>query len=252
LTTHKTSAGQNSGSLIKKEKPTIAQKDQVRDMFNSIAPRYDVLNHVLSVGIDIIWRKKVIRIIKQHDHQTVLDVATGTGDLAIAAAKLNPEKIVGIDISGEMLKYQAIKLKNKNLENLIELTLGDGESLPFEESSFDVAMVAFGVRNFENLEQGLKEMYRVLKKNGIIVVLEFSKPEKFPVKQFYNFYFKRILPMVGKWISRSDHAYNYLPDSVGHFPSGEAFNSFLHEAGFQKTKNRPLTFGIASIYTGEK
>jgi len=250
--TTRTSAGQNSGSLLKNGKPTIAQKDQVRDMFNSIAPRYDLLNHVLSAGIDILWRKKVIRIIKQHNHQTILDVATGTGDLAIAAAKLNPEKIVGIDISGEMLKYQAIKLKNKNLESLIELKLGDGESLPLKESTFDVAMVAFGVRNFENLEQGLKEMYRVLKKNGIIVILEFSKPDKFPVKQFYNFYFKRILPQLGKWISRSDHAYNYLPDSVGHFPSGEAFSAFLREAGFQKTKTRPLTFGIASIYTGEK
>jgi len=252
LTTPRTTTGKNSVSPIKQEKPTIAQKDQVRDMFNSIAPRYDLLNHVLSAGIDIRWRKKVIRIIKQHNHQTILDVATGTGDLAIAAAKLNPEKIVGIDISGEMLKYQAIKLKDKNLEKLIELRQGDGESLPFEEGTFDVAMVAFGVRNFENLEQGLKEMHRVLKKNGIIVILEFSKPERFPVKQFYSFYFKRILPSVGKWISRSDHAYNYLPDSVGHFPSGEAFSTFLRGAGFKNTKTTPLTFGIASIYTGEK
>lgn len=252
MTTPKINTGQNPGPTVKKEKPTIAQKDQVRDMFNSIAPRYDLLNHVLSLGIDIIWRKKVIRLIKQHNHQTILDVATGTGDLAIAAAKLNPEKIVGIDISGEMLKYQAVKLKNKNLESLIELKQGDGESLPFDESTFDVAMVAFGVRNFENLEIGLKEMHRVLKKNGIVVILEFSKPDRFPVMQFYNFYFKRILPSVGKLISRSDHAYNYLPDSVGHFPSGEAFSAFLREAGFKKTKTMPLTFGIASIYTGQK
>ncbi|MCF8365464.1 MAG: bifunctional demethylmenaquinone methyltransferase/2-methoxy-6-polyprenyl-1,4-benzoquinol methylase UbiE [Bacteroidales bacterium] len=230
----------------------MAQKDQVRDMFNSIAPKYDLLNHVLSAGIDILWRKKVIHIIKKYKHQTILDVATGTGDLAIAAAKLNPEKIVGIDISGEMLKFQAIKLKKNNLENLIELKQGDGESLPFSDNTFDVAMVAFGVRNFENLQQGLAEMYRVLKKGSIVVILEFSKPQSFPVKQLYNFYFKNILPTVGKWISRSKHAYNYLPESVGYFPSGNDFAAYLKDAGFSKTNIKTLTFGIASIYTGEK
>lgn len=252
MTNQTKSTGSAESFTQNREKPTIAQKDQVRDMFNSIAPRYDFLNHVLSAGIDVLWRKKVIRIIKNHKHQHILDVATGTGDLAIAAAKLNPEKIIGIDISGEMLKFQAIKLKNKKLENLIELKQGDGESLPFDDHTFDVAMVAFGVRNFENLQKGLAEMFRVLKKGGIVVILEFSKPQTFPVKQVYNFYFKNILPTVGKWVSRSNHAYNYLPESVGFFPSGSEFLVYLEEAGFSNTQAKPLSFGIASIYSGEK
>lgn len=236
----------------KKEKPTIAQKDQVRDMFNSIAPRYDLLNHLLSAGIDITWRNKVVRILKKHKHDKILDVATGTGDLAIAAARLNPERIDAVDISGEMLRYQGFKLEKKKLENLIYLKQADGESLPFKDETFDVAMVAFGVRNFENLQKGLKEMHRVLKKGGLIVILEFSNPTRFPVKQLYSFYFRHILPMVGKWVSRSSHAYTYLPDSVGYFPSGKAFTQYLEEAGFSSTLIRPLTFGIASIYTGKK
>jgi len=234
------------------DKPTIAQKQAVRDMFNSIAPRYDLLNHLLSAGIDVHWRNKVIRLIKKHPHQQILDVATGTGDLAIAAARLHPEKITALDISGEMLRYQDLKLKKKNLDHLIETKLGDGELLPFADNTFDVAMVAFGVRNFENLQQGLAEMHRVLKKGGLIVVLEFSKPSHFPVKQLYTFYFKNILPRVGKWVSRSADAYTYLPDSVGHFPSGEAFTAYLSEAGFGQSSHKPLTFGIASIYTGKK
>ncbi len=236
----------------KKAKPTIAQKDQVREMFNSIAPRYDLLNHLLSAGIDITWRNKVIRLIKKHRHDRILDVATGTGDLAIAASRLKPRRIDAVDISGEMLKYQGFKLKKKSLENLIYLKQADGESLPFSDETFDVAMVAFGVRNFENLQQGLKEMNRVLKKDGLIIILEFSNPTRFPVKQLYTFYFKRILPLVGKWVSRSNHAYTYLPDSVGYFPSGRAFTQYLEEAGFSSTFIRPLTFGIASIYTGKK
>ncbi len=235
-----------------KEKPTIAQKEQVRDMFNAIAPKYDLLNHLLSAGIDITWRNKVIRIIKKLKHDQILDVATGTGDLAITAAKLNPNSIEAVDISGEMLKFQAVKLKRKKLENLIKLKQADGENLPFPDDTFDIAMVAFGVRNFENLQKGLKEMQRVLKKNGHIIILEFSNPTRFPVKQLYAFYFRRILPMVGKWVSKSNHAYTYLPDSVGYFPSGEDFTKYLVEAGFSSTNARPLTFGIASIYSGKK
>lgn len=236
----------------KKEKPTLARKDQVREMFNSIAHRYDLLNHLLSAGIDITWRKNVVRIIKKQPHKRILDVATGTGDLAIAAARLNPEKIDAVDISGEMLRYQGLKLKKKSLEKLIHLKQADGESLPFENQTFDVAMVAFGVRNFENLQLGLKEMHRVLKKGGIIVILEFSNPTRFPVKQLYSFYFTKILPQVGKWVSRSSHAYTYLPDSVDYFPSGVDFTAYLEEAGFSETAIKPLTFGIASIYTGKK
>lgn len=233
-------------------KPTIAQKEQVRDMFNSIAPRYDLLNHVLSAGIDVIWRKKVIRIIKKHPHNHILDVATGTGDLAIAASKLKPEKIVGLDISAEMLRVQKKKLEKHKLNHLIQLKLGDGESLSFEDETFDVAMVAFGVRNFENLQKGLSEMHRVLKKDGLIIILEFSKPRKFPVKQLYNFYFTRILPTVGRMVSRSSSAYTYLPDSVGHFPSGKDFMVYLQDTGFGQTSMKALSLGIASIYTGKK
>ena len=242
------SASQKPGN----DKPTIAQKEQVRDMFNAIAPKYDLLNHLLSAGIDITWRNKVIRIINKLKHDQILDVATGTGDLAITAAKLKPEKIEAVDISGEMLKFQAVKLKKKNLETLINLTQADGENLPFPDETFDIAMVAFGVRNFENLQKGLKEMQRVLKKGGHIVILEFSNPTKFPENQLYTFYFRQILPLVGKWVSKSNNAYTYLPDSVGYFPSGEAFTKYLNEAGFSTTKIRSLTFGIASIYTGKK
>ena len=221
-------------------------------MFNSIAHRYDLLNHLLSAGIDITWRNKVVRILREQAHKRILDVATGTGDLAIAAARLSPERIDAVDISGEMLKYQGLKLKKKKLENLIFLKQADGESLPFEDETFDVAMVAFGVRNFENLQVGLKEMHRTLKKGGLIVILEFSNPTRFPVKQLYSFYFTKILPTVGKWVSRSNHAYTYLPDSVGYFPSGTEFTAYLEDAGFAETSIRPLTFGIASIYTGKK
>jgi demethylmenaquinone methyltransferase / 2-methoxy-6-polyprenyl-1,4-benzoquinol methylase len=234
------------------EKPTIAQKEQVTQMFNNIAPRYDLLNHLLSAGIDISWRKKVISIVGRHPHRKILDLATGTGDLAIEAAKLQPEKIVAADISTEMLKYQHKKLLRKNLTALIELVNADAENLPFDDDTFDVAMVAFGVRNFEDLEKGLSEIRRVLKNGGLIVVLEFSKPERFPVKQLYNFYFRNILPGIGRLISKNNSAYTYLPDSVGHFPSGKDFTSFLEKTGFSETTIKPVTMGIASIYTGKK
>jgi len=179
-------------------------------------------------------------------------VASGTGDMAILAAHLHPDSIFGVDISGEMLNEQQKKLKAKNLEHLIKLEVADGEDLPFEDNSFDIITTAFGVRNFENLDSGLNEMHRVLKKNGITIILEFSKPSKTPVKQIYHFYFTKILPFIGNKISKNSRAYTYLPESVGHFPDGNTFLEHLNKAGFRNLKWIPLSFGIASIYTGEK
>ena len=230
----------------------LAIKDEVRQMFDNIAPRYDFLNHFLSLGIDKIWRRKVFKIMKRHPHQQILDIASGTGDMAILASKLKPEAIFAIDISKEMLNEQQKKLKAKNLENLIKLKVADGEDIPFEANSFDIITTAFGVRNFENLDLGLREMHRVLKNGGITIILEFSKPTKTPVKQLYQFYFKNILPFLGSKISKNSNAYTYLPESVSHFPSGDGFTEHLKKAGFRNTTSRPLTFGIASIYTGQK
>jgi len=230
----------------------LAVKNEVRQMFDNIAPRYDFLNHFLSMGIDRLWRNRVFKIMKQYPHQSILDVASGTGDMAILAAHLHPDSIFGVDISGEMLNEQQKKLKAKNLEHLIKLEVADGEDLPFEDNSFDIITTAFGVRNFENLDSGLNEMHRVLKKNGITIILEFSKPSKTPVKQIYHFYFTKILPFIGNKISKNSRAYTYLPESVGHFPDGNTFLEHLNKAGFRNLKWIPLSFGIASIYTGEK
>lgn len=228
------------------------KKEFVRTMFNDIAVRYDFLNHFLSLNIDYLWRKNVISILKPYKPKLILDVATGTADLAIQATSLHPDKIVGIDISEEMLKIGQKKIFDKNKESVIQLINADSENMPLESASFDACMVAFGVRNFENLKQGLQEMHRVLKTNGILVVLEFSKPKHFPIKQFYNFYFKRILPVLGKLISKNDNAYMYLPESVNQFPDGENFTEILAEIGFKDLKIRKQSFGIASIYTGIK
>jgi demethylmenaquinone methyltransferase/2-methoxy-6-polyprenyl-1,4-benzoquinol methylase len=228
------------------------KKEFVRTMFNDIAVRYDFLNHFLSLNIDYLWRKNVISILKPYKPKIILDVATGTADLALQATSLNPDKIIGIDISEEMLKIGQKKIFDKNKESVIQLINADSENMPLESASFDACMVAFGVRNFENLEQGLQEMHRVLKTNGILVVLEFSKPKQFPVKQFYNFYFKRILPVLGKLISKNDNAYMYLPESVNQFPDGESFTEILAKIGFKDMKIRKQSFGIASIYTGIK
>ncbi len=221
-------------------------------MFNSIAPRYDFLNHFLSAGIDYSWRKTAIKILGKNNPKIILDVATGTGDLAIEAMKLNPKKIIGVDIAEDMVKIGQKKIKNKKLDKIIDLQVGDSEDLHFEDNYFDAAMVAFGVRNFENLEKGLSEMNRVLKPGAMILVLEFSKPKKAPVKQVYNFYFKNILPGLGKMISGDSSAYTYLPESVGKFPAGEEFLKILQKTGFNETIQKPLTFGVATIYTGQK
>lgn len=230
----------------------MAKKEQVRNMFNTIAGRYDFLNHFLSAGIDRSWRKKVIKILRKKQPSRILDVATGTADLAIAESDLNPEKIVGVDIADQMLDIGREKLKKKKLTKLITLENGDSENLRFDDGSFDAVTAAFGARNFENLDQGLKEMYRVLGHGGTAVVLEFSHPRKFPVKQLYSFYFRYILPLLGRTISRHDSAYTYLPKSVGSFPDGEAFVSHLRQAGFSNCTHRPLTFGIATLYSGQK
>jgi demethylmenaquinone methyltransferase/2-methoxy-6-polyprenyl-1,4-benzoquinol methylase len=225
------------------------KKEQVAQMFNNIARRYDFLNHFLSLGIDNIWRKKAIKCINDiAPNPFILDVAAGTGDLAIAALKLNPQKVIGIDISEEMLNVGIKKLKRKGYQNIIELKIGDSENLEFNDNTFDGITAAFGVRNFENLDKGLSEMYRVLKPKGKIDILEFSKPKVFPVKQFYNFYFKVILPLLGKIISKDNSAYTYLPESVNQFPERELFIQKLEQVGFKKCSFKPLSFGIASLY----
>jgi demethylmenaquinone methyltransferase/2-methoxy-6-polyprenyl-1,4-benzoquinol methylase len=235
-----------------KSKRETAKKEDVRDMFDSIAPKYDFLNRFLSMGIDQSWRRKAIRIIRKHKHDKILDIATGTGDMAILASKLKPEFIAGVDISSEMVNIQKKKLAKKKLENLIKPQVADGEDIPFEYDTFDVVMTAFGVRNFENLEKGLVEMHRVINQGGLVVILEFSNPQKSPFKQLYNFYFTKILPRIGRVVSKDMKAYTYLPDSVKTFPSGKDFTKLLDDAGFKNTRSLPLTLGIASIYTGEK
>lgn len=229
-----------------------SKKEQVARMFNNISRRYDFLNHFLSLGIDIIWRKKAVKKLKNDKPKFLLDVATGTGDFAIEALSLKPEKIIGIDISDGMLDHGRIKLKKKGYDGTIELINGDSEQIPFEDNKFDAVTVAYGVRNFENLETGLREINRVLKPGGQIVVLEFSKPKKFPMKQLYYFYFKRILPIIGKLVAKDNSAYTYLPESVDHFPDGNDFLNILNKTGFNNTQWDPLTFGISSIYTGRK
>jgi len=231
---------------------TLGKKKQVALMFDNISPRYDLLNHMLSFGIDRVWRRKAINLLKSHPPKQILDIATGTGDFAIQALKLNPESIKGIDISEGMIKQGQQKIIKRNLDNKIELMLGDSENLVFEDNKFSAVIVAFGVRNFENLSKGLSEMYRVLNKNGKVVILEFSKPSKFPFKQVYNLYFKYILPIIGKMVSRDHSAYTYLPESVQVFPEGDDFLTILSNVGFKEVRCIPLTFGISSIYTGTK
>ncbi len=229
------------------------KKGQISRMFDNIAPYYDFLNRFLSLGIDTIWRKKAISYLKKSDPKIVLDVATGTGDLAIEISRqLKVEKIIGVDIANEMLEIGRKKLRKKKLSELIDLQLGDSENLAFEDNSFDAATVAFGVRNFENLELGLKEMRRVLKENGQLVVLEFSRPTIFPFKQLFNFYFKNILPFIGRFTSKDPKAYAYLYESVQAFPDGNNFLNVLEKVGFKETSSKSLTLGICSIYIAKK
>jgi len=229
------------------------KKEQVATMFNNISKTYDFLNHFMSLGIDIIWRKTAIRELKNDNPKHILDVATGTGDFAFESLKiLNPEKIIGVDISQGMLDIASEKISKRKLSHKFEVRLGDSEKLLFDDNSFDAVTVAYGVRNFENLEKGLTDMFRVLKPGGKAVILEFSKPRAFPVKQLYNFYFHYITPSIGKIFSKDNSAYKYLPESVAAFPEGGEFKSLMEKVGYRNTKNRPLAFGICSIYTGTK
>ena len=228
------------------------KKEQVAKMFNNISGRYDFLNHFLSLGIDIRWRKKAIEALNTIQPKLILDVATGTGDFAIQALTLNPDKVIGIDISDGMLAVGRQKIKGRQLELKVELQNGDSENLPFETNKFDAVIVAFGVRNFENLEKGLAEMFRVVRPGGKVIILEFSKPHYFPFKQLYNFYFKFVLPKIGKVVSQDQVAYTYLPESVQAFPDGNDFLKILSGLGYKNTTCKPLTFGISSLYTGIK
>jgi demethylmenaquinone methyltransferase/2-methoxy-6-polyprenyl-1,4-benzoquinol methylase len=231
---------------------TTSKKEQVATMFNNIAPKYDFLNQLLSMGIHKGWRRKAVQLLKDNNPKTILDIATGTGDFAIEAMKLNPDKVVGVDISEGMLKFGVEKINKLGLQNKIELKLGDSENLPFSDNSFDAITVGFGVRNFENLEKGINDIYRVLSPNGMVSILEFSKPRKFPIKQIYHFYFRFVTPMIGKIFSKDSSAYTYLPESVKAFPDGEDFLNVLRKAGFKESKAIPVSFGIASIYVARK
>jgi demethylmenaquinone methyltransferase/2-methoxy-6-polyprenyl-1,4-benzoquinol methylase len=231
---------------------TLTKKQQIAAMFNNIAWRYDFLNRFLSFGIDRGWRKKAIQVLAGEQPQIILDIATGTGDLAIEAMKLSPAKVFGIDISEDMLRLGRKKIRKKNLQDKIELLEGDSESLIFEEGKFDAITVAFGVRNFENLEKGLREMFRVLKPGGTAVILEFSQPGSLLVRKLYHFYSSRLCPFIGKIVSKDKSAYAYLYESVEAFPYGEAFKKILEGAGFDKVHIKTLTFGVASIYVCKK
>jgi demethylmenaquinone methyltransferase/2-methoxy-6-polyprenyl-1,4-benzoquinol methylase len=242
-----------SKTVIPYTEDSGTKKEQVADMFNNISKTYDFLNHFLSLGIDTIWRKKAINELKNDKPALILDVATGTGDFAFEALRrLKPEKIIGVDISQGMLDVAEQKIARRKVGDRFEVKLGDSEKLPFDADEFDAVTVAYGVRNFENLEFGLADMQRVLKPGGKAVVLEFSKPKAFPIKQLYNFYFNYITPGIGKLFSKDARAYSYLPESVAAFPDGEAFITLMQKVGFKNTKCRPLAFGICSIYTGVK
>ncbi|KAA9339639.1 bifunctional demethylmenaquinone methyltransferase/2-methoxy-6-polyprenyl-1,4-benzoquinol methylase UbiE [Hymenobacter busanensis] len=235
-----------------KDDPT-GKKSQVAHMFNSIAGKYDFLNHFLSAGTDIYWRRKAVGELRQLRPARILDIATGTGDFAFETLRVGPEvQVTGVDISEGMLEVGRRKVRERGLGHRIELQLGDSENLPFDDNTFDAVTASFGVRNFENLPQGLAEMRRVLRPGGKLVILEFSKPRTFPFKQAYNFYFRHILPVFGKLISKDQSAYTYLPESVQAFPDGPAFLAVLQQVGFTSPQWQPLTFGISSIYTATK
>lgn len=230
----------------------LGKKVQVTQMFDNISENYDSLNRVISFGIDKKWRKRVVKIVSSQNPSSILDIATGTGDLAIALVKTGAQRIVGLDLSPKMLEVGRNKVLEKNLQERIEMVIGDSENLPFDNNTFDAITVAFGVRNFENLEEGLKEIHRVLKPGGTFVVLETSVPTKFPFKQGYHFYCRFVLPLIGKLFSKDRSAYAYLSESAEVFPHGPAFNNILGKNGFIGMENKPQTFGAASIYVATK
>ncbi|QMU63255.1 MAG: bifunctional demethylmenaquinone methyltransferase/2-methoxy-6-polyprenyl-1,4-benzoquinol methylase UbiE [Flavobacteriaceae bacterium] len=230
----------------------LGKKEQVTKMFNTISGNYDSLNRVISFGIDVRWRKKVVSIVAKNNPKTILDISTGTGDLALMMSKLNPDEIIGLDISEGMLEVGKQKVAKANLSDIIDMVIGDSENMPFKDNSFDAVTVAFGVRNFANLNKGLSEIKRVLKPNGILVILETSNPVKFPYKQGYTFYTSFILPVIGKLFSGDKAAYSYLSASANSFPFGAAFDNILQKNGFMNTRYTPVTFGVATIYSATK
>lgn len=229
-----------------------SKKEEVATMFNNISAKYDFLNHFLSLGIDKLWRKKAIKMLGEVKPKRILDIATGTGDFAIESLKLNPEEVIGIDISAGMLDKGREKMVKRKIDHIITMKLGDSEDLPFEDNYFDGLTVGFGVRNFEHLENGLAEMLRVVRPGGKLIILEFSKPKKFPIKQGFNFYSKNIIPILGKTISKDAKAYTYLPESVAAFPEGRDFETILEKLGYKEVKSTLVSGGIATIYSGLK
>lgn len=238
--------------VIPYKESTLGKKEQVTQMFDKVSSNYDFLNRVLTFGIDVSWRKKVVQLVADQKAKKILDIATGTGDLAIMLTEINPDKVIGLDISPGMLEVGKKKIAQLNLTDKIDMIIGDSEKLPFKDHTFDAITVGFGVRNFENLEKGLSEIYRVLKPKGTFVVLETSQPSKFPIKQGFNFYSKYIIPNVGKIFSKDKNAYQYLPESAAAFPYGEKFNNILLKTGFNTSKVYPQTFGISTIYQAIK
>lgn len=228
------------------------KKQEVAEMFNNISAKYDFLNHFLSLGIDKLWRKKAIKMLKELKPKRILDIATGTGDFAIESLSLKPTEVVGIDISEGMLSKGREKMVQRKVDHIISMRLGDSENLPFEDHYFDALTVGFGVRNFENLEKGLSEMLRVVRPDGKLLILEFSKPKKIPIKQAFGFYSKRLIPFIGKMVSKDKRAYAYLPESVEAFPEGKNFESILEKLGYKDVKSTLISGGIATIYSGIK
>ncbi len=241
-----------SKSVTPYKDSSLGKKEQVAQMFDNISGNYDGLNRVISFGTDVKWRKKVLAMVSAKNPETILDIATGTGDLAILMTKTNAKKIIGLDISAGMLDVGRKKIEQKKLSHRIEMVLGDSENIPFEDNCFDAITVAFGVRNFETLEKGLAEILRVLKPNGIFVILETSVPRKFPFRQGYYFYTKYILPLIGKLFSKDNSAYSYLSESASVFPYGEALNNILRKVGFIDVAAMPQTFDVATIYSASK
>lgn len=230
----------------------LGKKQQVEQMFDTISGNYDSLNRMISLGTDQGWRRKVLKMVSDTNPESILDIATGTGDLAILLSKSNAKRIVGLDLSAGMLEVGKSKVSALGLQNKIEMIQGDSENLPFQDNTFDAITVAFGIRNFENLEKGLSEILRVLKPNGIFVILETSVPTKFPFKQGYNFYMKTFMPLMGKVFSKDQKAYEYLSESAKNFPYGEKLNAILQKVGFKNVKHNPQTMGVATIYSASK
>lgn len=241
-----------SKSVLPYKDSSLGKKEQVTQMFDTISGNYDGLNRIISLGIDVKWRKKVVALVAATQPDSILDIATGTGDLAILMTTTSAKKIIGLDLSVGMLEVGKKKIVDKNLHHKIEMVVGDSENIPYPNDYFDAITVSFGIRNFETLEKGLAEIYRVLKPNGIFVILETSVPTKFPFKQGYSFYTKFILPLIGKLFSKDNSAYGYLSESAATFPFGVALNNILQKVSFIECKAMPQTFGVATIYTATK